>query len=187
MEIKETLKKLEELYSGWDISTNKWFLTMGWALRLQGYDTKKEIRVLDTGISRDAWPWQLREIYEDLPAIFMIPPKDSKELEEYEIFMKDTGYSLSTHVVNNPKLFETPTIEYVVSEEKIINLHDIPSIVRLNDFLVGFKRSCGECEDPEKHLDYIQEIKFMAQEKKDFDVVEICEEILPKYSYLIFR
>jgi|GEM_PF-1823773 len=182
MRIGRTLEKLEELYSGWNIPAKKWFLTMGWALRLQGYDSKKETNLLDIGIPISAWPWGLKEEYQDVSAVFIIPPKDSKELNEYENFMKDTEYGLSTHVVMDHVFLGIEKKRYKLRNGKTIQLESVPSMIRTNDFVIELKKELKDYDDIINHLGYIQEISDIARKKEDINIIKICKEILPKYS-----
>ena len=182
--IDQVLEKLEGLYRDWSISPPDWYLCEGWALRLQGYDTKKGMKELSTVVLEDKLPWKPRHGYQDkFPGLITVPPQDSKEMLDFTKFMKSMECDLRIHPVGR-EFFQSPKIEYKLLDGKVVYLMPVLELVDLYGWLIIKYKELGDNEWMQNKgvLGYIQDIKNNAEQKGEIQISKSCEEILKKYS-----
>ncbi|NIO44224.1 MAG: hypothetical protein GTN36_01555 [Candidatus Aenigmarchaeota archaeon] len=178
--LNQALERLEELYRDWLILSEKWRLVGGWALRLQDYKVKKDMRTLSTVIPNDVWPWKVREEYKKLFKVHTSPPRDSEGLDEYIQFMKDSRFGLAIHL-SADALFLKSGIEYKLPNKKFIYLIPVIDQVEAYKRIVEGGMYTDE-NDKIEHLECLREIKHYAQKKGNNSVVLNCEQILEEFQ-----
>jgi len=179
---EQAVEELVELYAGWTIPPEKWRLCDGGSLRLQGYDIAKDYDrcVLNTVIPLQDWPWELKGDYQGFLGVFMIPPKNSKELDEHCRFVERTGFGLATHLANID-LSQIPSIVHELPSGRQIYLQKPESIVVIYDMLIEEGLNWGEMQ-VKTHLELVQEIERIARQRREDALAGKCRELLSKHS-----
>ncbi|MDP3994789.1 MAG: hypothetical protein Q8P91_03080 [bacterium] len=116
--LTETLEKLDALFKSWGLSNKDFVLVDEFAYVLQGYEIsgpEVESGHIDVYTNPDSLPWLVKKERS------IIPPKDSEFMNDWTMFMQETGYGLDM-LRADPEIFNIHTIDFRLPNGKFIEL-----------------------------------------------------------------
>lgn len=179
------LEIIERLLRRWGLSKDNWMLAFKDAWILQGYNFRIGHN-LDVIVNKFKLPWQVKEDFQ------AIPPRDSKELDQYINCIEKIGFGIHFIPLPQGKLVLDElkkTIIYRLPNKREIRLYKIEANVKALEYLLLEKCDLEKFDIRMiiKNFTNFKEIKKEALRKKQKDLIQLCSRAIKKVSkkYLI--
>jgi len=189
MKLTNVLEKLEELFKKWGLSVDDWLLIAHYAHRLEGYKVKFKKGHFNVMVDKNKFPWS--KIHWRKGWKYQIfPPISSKWGKDYSRWQKNTKFDidfipLSKKELNKFIKNKKYSFIYKLANKKVIRVIKVRGLLRrYEDFLPSLDSIEKELglEKITYLLNIIEEWKRLAKEKKEAEVVNVCNKLLKKYS-----
>ncbi len=178
--IEKVLEELVKLFRKWGIGTNDFFLAGRYAYVLLGYPIRIRKGHLNINVNKNKLSWKIDELVEAMP------PKDSKELDDYHEFIKLTGFEFDIVPMNEndtAKLIKETIIHNLPNGNKIRVIKHLANI-KYFDHVINHAIKKGNIEKARRLVGEIDGRKKVFIEKNNRDAANFCDILLKKYSYL---
>ena len=181
MKLKKVLEKLEKLFGGWGLNLDDWILIANYANWLDGYRVKLRKGHFNTFININKLPWKARK-----EGFEISPPKKSKELKEYEKWMKETGFDTGLVPQTQRELRKViesgDTFIYVLPNGQKIRVMNFIGNLKCFDEHLAYAAKYGGRKRMKRLLGDLKSQMKVAEERGDKIGRKYCQKILRKYK-----
>lgn len=191
MKLENVLEKLEEFFRKWGLGLDDWLLIAHYAHKLEGYEVKFKEGHFNIMINRNklAWGqihWRKRWKYQ------IFPPINSSWARDYNHWQKNTKFDADFIPISKKEIDE------LIKNRKYSFIYKLPNgkalkIIKVRGLLKRYEDSFPPPASIEKelglekamyYLKIIEEWKKLATERKEKEVVNVCNKLLKKYDFL---
>lgn len=172
----KALETLHNLFNKWGVQAKGYILVDEFAYLLQGYEviaTEVESGHLDVYADPQQLPWK------DKGERSIIPPKDSRQMEDWVNFMQRTGFSLDI-LRAKPEILERPSVNYPLPSGGFIRLMKAYEMTEafVEQTLMHYSLSDVGKEKIKEWVDKLKLIQEAAEKKNDEKTAKFCKDKL---------
>jgi len=174
--INIALEKLYSLFSGWGLRSEDFVLVDEFAYLLQGYEvvaTEVANKHLDVYVNPQQLSWK------DKGERSIIPPRDSREMDDWIDFMQETGYSLDILRAKGG-ILQIPSVDYPLPSGSSIRLMKVYEMTEtfVEQTLMHYSLSDVGEEKIKEWLAKLNLIQKAAKKKNDEKTAKLCGDKL---------
>lgn len=191
MKLDNVLEKTEEFFKKWELDFNDWILIAHYAHKLEGYRVKVRKGHFNIMVNKEKLSW-IENSWIKGWKYQAFPPVNSKWAKEYNLWQKKTKFDIDFIPLSKKELNK------FIRNKKYSFFYKLPNkkkirVIKVRGLLRRYEDSLPSPDSIEKELGLekanyllkiIEEWKKLAQERKEKEVVRVCDKLLKKYNFL---